>query len=326
MLLASLSLCFALTGATEADTLIAEGVKLRETKQDGAALKKFKAAYRLSRSARAMAQIGLAEQALGRWIQAETHLTAAMERTENRWVRKYEVVLRQALNTIQKKLGHLEVAVTVEGASVYVNGRRVGFTPLSKPTRVVAGSVAIKVKARGYLPATRTIEVAPGMLARERFRLTRRIRSSEVPQRDEPAAQDHGTVRPSATVDSLATQRPPTDTGRSLAPYGYATAGAAVVAAGAGLALRLIGQQHADEYNACLVDRPTQQASCRAERNAGERAEIASIASFAGAGALAVVSALLFALDAPEPSSQTAQQPQCDVGPGLVGVACRVHF
>jgi len=52
-------------GTDPADAAIRRGVDLRRQGQDDQALQEFKKAYELSPSPRALAQIGLAEQALG---------------------------------------------------------------------------------------------------------------------------------------------------------------------------------------------------------------------------------------------------------------------
>lgn len=64
--------------AQSAETLIDEGVQLREQGRDAGALERFQRAYAESRSARALAQVALAEQALGRWVDANAHLTEAL--------------------------------------------------------------------------------------------------------------------------------------------------------------------------------------------------------------------------------------------------------
>lgn len=75
--LAVLSISLLCPGAVRAqsvDRLIEQGVSLREDGRDLEALELFQRAYRRSKSVRAPAQIALAHQALGRWIEAERHL------------------------------------------------------------------------------------------------------------------------------------------------------------------------------------------------------------------------------------------------------------
>src|SRR3954471_17668689 len=79
------------------DSLIAQGVLLREKREDEAALSLFQRDYQLSRSPRALAQVALAEQALGRWIDAQTHLSRALSQGGDPWIAAKASLLRQAL-------------------------------------------------------------------------------------------------------------------------------------------------------------------------------------------------------------------------------------
>jgi len=61
----------AASAATEADAALKRGIDLRRRGDDAQALAEFQRAYAWYRSARALAQIGFAEQGLGRWHDAE---------------------------------------------------------------------------------------------------------------------------------------------------------------------------------------------------------------------------------------------------------------
>src|SRR5689334_14201627 len=65
-------------GDESADRLLKRGVELRKAGKDDEALEAFRAAYTSRPSPRAQAQIGLAEQALGRWGDAERDLSEAL--------------------------------------------------------------------------------------------------------------------------------------------------------------------------------------------------------------------------------------------------------
>lgn len=64
--------------ATSVDDLIHHGVELRRHGDDSGALLEFRRAYEAGHSPRAAAQMGWAEQALGRWLEADAHLREAM--------------------------------------------------------------------------------------------------------------------------------------------------------------------------------------------------------------------------------------------------------
>src|SRR5262245_21211542 len=63
-----------------ADDLVKQGVEQRRQSHDQQALELFKRAYAIDPAPRILAQIGFAEQALGVWADAETHLRTALAR------------------------------------------------------------------------------------------------------------------------------------------------------------------------------------------------------------------------------------------------------
>ncbi len=115
--------------SAQEEALIKHGLELREQHDDEGALAEFQRAYRLSKGVRALAQIALAEQALGRWVDAETHLTQALRHTDDRWIGRYEKLLRQSLASIQGHTGSLQITGAVAGAEILINNEKVGTVP-----------------------------------------------------------------------------------------------------------------------------------------------------------------------------------------------------
>ena len=152
--------------ASEA-ALIRKGLDLRQKGQDEAALQEFRRAYEASNSGRALAQIALAEQALGRWMEAASHLTAALTRTQEGWISHNKKHLNQALNDIQGHLGSLELPGEAKSGTVKVDGVQMAVLPLTGPLRVPAGSIALEVQSPGFLPIFRNVVVPARGLARE---------------------------------------------------------------------------------------------------------------------------------------------------------------
>lgn len=157
--------------AADAAALVKEGIGLRREGKDLAALKKFEEANALQYSPRTVAQIGLAEQAIGRWGAADRHLRAALSEGDDAWVVKNRKSLEQALKTVGQHTGQLEIAGTPAGSEVLVDGEPVGKLPLAGPIGATAGVVAIEVRAPGYMPVVRSAQVVTGGLARESFNL-----------------------------------------------------------------------------------------------------------------------------------------------------------
>jgi len=167
----------------QVEELVRQGIELRRTHNDQAALEAFRSAYEIAPSPRLQAQIGLAEQAVGQWIDAEIDISGALQATRDPWVARNTRTLHAAALAVQKHLGSLEVVGSPAGALVRVDGREVGKLPLSIPVRVTAGEVVVAVSAPGYVELNRKLGIAVGGLTREIFTLQedapRSVASSE---------------------------------------------------------------------------------------------------------------------------------------------------
>lgn len=188
--------------AAEAESCIERGVAARVRGDDDGALREFQSAYRLTPTARVQAQIALAEQALGRWSDAERDLLAALDVRTDPWIARNDASLRQSLTQIQARLSSLDVRVDVAAAEIFINQRSAGAAPLARPLRVAWGTVTIEVRAVGYVTQRRTIEVASGAMAREEFALVR----------------DESTPSRSGSTNTVATPRSATELSVLAAP------------------------------------------------------------------------------------------------------------
>lgn len=311
----------------EVEQLIEAGVDLREQGKDRAALAKFREAFVLSKSSQALAQIALAEQALGRWVDAEAHLREALSTKSNRWVNKRRPLLTRALASIQGRLARLSVEASVEGAEISVNGKSVGHHPMAAPVYVIAGSTVIEVSAEGYWSLSRKVELGGGARAKESFSL--------VPKPVEAAAPPSPAPQFSEAAPVVVAEPGP-EPGPDLLPAGIVAAGGAAVAAGAGIAFLLVRNGHIDEYNddsVCLAGGRTRDENCGASLDSANDAETVMVASFVGAGVLAATAVVLFLLDggggesAPSVAAVNSGPVMgCGAGPGDFGLGCMLKF
>lgn len=146
---------------TDADSLIKNGLELRRQHRDAEALDAFRRAYAAIPSPRALAQIAFAEQALGKWVEAEADLQKALAARDDAWIGRNSSLLQRGLATIQEHLGWIEVAADVTPADVWLNGVDLGTRALPEKLRVEAGSVDIELRAPGYETARRLTTVEP---------------------------------------------------------------------------------------------------------------------------------------------------------------------
>jgi tetratricopeptide (TPR) repeat protein len=258
--------------------LVEQGISLREQGRDAEALALFEQAYAESPTPRTLAQIALAEQALGRLVEAEAHLAEALA-AEDAFIRRNRALLQQAVDEIRRGVGDLSVVGDVEGAEVVIDGQALGVLPLDAPLRVVAGSVRLLVRAAGYEPFETTVTVPGGGAASVSATLVPLAR----------AAVDEGEA------PLVTTSTPGGDGGPGWAlPLGAALAGAGAVGLGVGIGLMVVREDNAQLRQRCSDTDP----ACRAAYQTALDAEAGGIAGFVLGGALAAAGATVLVLGA----------------------------
>lgn len=294
---------FAQTDPSEA--LITHGVALRSAGHDDEALAEFTRAYELSHSPRAVAQMGFAEQALGRWLLADGHVRQALAASGDPWVTRTRAVLEGALAEISRHLGRLEVRANIAGAEVFIENTRVATLPMTEPARVLAGSNVIEVRAVGYHTVSRAVNVPETGLAREVVELV-------------AEASGPGVV-------------PARSGGSTLRTLAWVSAGASALAFGGALVAWRLREGEAGTYNddpRCVGEVSAETlATCAALRESSvqgaQSAETWTAVGLIAGGALAVTAGVLFAVS---PRASRAQAFGCGPGPGTVGVMCGARF
>jgi hypothetical protein len=146
-----------------AEPLIEQGVKLRTEGKYAEALDVFTKAHAASPSARTLAQIGLAEGSMRRWVDAEAHISAALVAHDTPWIenRRNREALEQALSSVRGHIGTIAI-VGPPGAEVSVDGRVIGRLPLPAAIRVGEGPVRVRGSALGRKLADVEAAVAGG--------------------------------------------------------------------------------------------------------------------------------------------------------------------
>nr|MBK7069462.1 PEGA domain-containing protein [Deltaproteobacteria bacterium] len=238
---------------TSLNAQISRGVALRRQGRDAAALEVFQSAWRSSRAPRALAQVALAEQALGRWVAAEAHLVEALAAARDPWVRSRLAILQSALAEIRRHVGRLDVVGEPSGAEVVLDGAVVGQLPLSTMLRVPTGSLTFTVRSEGYFPVTRTVQVDGRYPLREPVRLasvTARVAAPELVA--PPSEPERALPLERAALPQRTTPRTP-----ALRYAGYAligTGAAALAVSGVFLGINLIASGEASSATPSSAD------------------------------------------------------------------------
>jgi hypothetical protein len=229
----------------DAASLLRRGVELRRENRNEEALALFARAVAASPTPVARAELALAEQALGRWLDAERDLDAALAARDDAWIAKHAASLEDALGVIRQHLAWITVDVDVAAAEARLDGRAV---PPAKETRVAAGSFVLEVTAPGYVPDARRVALAASEHARVSVTLTP-IAAPAPSRPEEPVAP---TAAPAATTTAPRDEPAPSRPARSLVgPIALGAAGVVGLAAGTYFGLRTF-QKKSDRDAACV--------------------------------------------------------------------------
>jgi tetratricopeptide (TPR) repeat protein len=302
------------------ESIVREGLDLRRAGRDAEALAVFERALAVDGSARTRAQVALAEQALGLWVEAERELSAALAAGDDPWFAHRRGALQAALDAIRVRLATLNVETNVAGAELWVNGSNAGTMPLRLPLRIVAGTISIEVRAPGFETQTRTVQVAPQTHARELMDLTR----LSTP----PTLLANATGTPERTVsvplDRLAVS--PAENATGVRTAAWVSLGSAVVLlAGAGLAA-ILQNTNAAVYNddaRCFYGGLTRDQRCGGYREAASTAQAAAVIEFEAAAVAVGLSVVLFNMTPRAGGTARLQSLQCTAG---IGIQCGATF
>jgi len=189
------------------EDLNSKGVSARLAGDNRGALHWFQQAYDLTHSPRATAQLGLVQQALGRWDLAEPLVTRAVQSRSDPWIKKYEAELAKALETIRQHVAHLELVSDPAQTDVFVNGSLVGRLPLSEPVPVVVGQVDLELRASGYRNAIRNLTMKPFQYERIFVRLQKEAATATVVPTVEEATKSPSGAATTTTTTTTAPVR-----------------------------------------------------------------------------------------------------------------------
>lgn len=304
-----------------------KGLALSTQNESEQALAAFQRAHRLAPSERTFGQMGLAEAELGRWVESEVHLTAALQSDSTDWLAKWRKTLERELGYVRRHVGSLLVIGTV-GAQVSVDGQIVGTLPLTKMLRVGEGMRRVVARADGYDELVESVTVSGGGSATAEMVLKSLARN---------------------TADPLLTGADPVpappETWRPLQIAFWSTAAGAAVAAGVAIYETALWSSRTSAFQAhegslpggrrgpdCAeLDAGRGGAGCQALYDRLTSARTASVAAYVVTGVLVASSAVLF-LVTPPPAriDERAAAPilsfRCGPGATPLGLFCQGSF
>jgi len=141
--------------------LFNEGKKLFRDGKYGQAEASFEAAWAIALQSKGIAaNLGETEMHLGKPREAAEHLTISLRLAPPNDPQRPRTAANLA--TVKAKIGTLVVTANVEGAEVFVDGKKMGDTPLADPIFVDPGKIKLRVRREGYAPQEKELDVAAG--------------------------------------------------------------------------------------------------------------------------------------------------------------------
>jgi len=159
MLVAS-SPAFAQTSPAEAESHFKRGVALYQEADFKAALVEFKRAYELSKNWRLLYNVAQAQYQAHDYAEALATFETYLHEGGDKLPRQRRAEVDKEIARLRARVGRITIRASVQDAVVSVDDEAVGPAPVTR--NVAVGARRVTVKKDGYVPWTRSVEVASG--------------------------------------------------------------------------------------------------------------------------------------------------------------------
>ena len=288
------------------DHLQSKGRIERAFAQYEEALSAYRAAYQAYPDPQIYFPIALAEQRLGRFIDALDHYRSLLDEEDLPPALREQV--KAHLIEVKKNLAAVVFEVVPDGTQVLIDNKKVAESPMSQPVFIEPGRHTYALTRDGYTPVEGKVDLEPGKEMRKRVELERMPVVIESPQPHHPRAHHRHEAHAS---------RVPLWVGLGV------TGALAIAGAGTGIAALRRHSQYRDES---LPDKQRNYARTRGQ-------ELARLTDVLLGGALvgaAVTAYYYYAVLEPSreqrPPADRAVEVVPSVGPGWAGVAALGRF
>lgn len=306
--------------AAPAQDLIQQGISLRHSGQDEAALGVFlEAERRAPTSVRVLLHVTAAAQAAGRWLLAHQYLQKASAYKNTAYYQRYRASIRGMEEAVAQQVGQFRISGSPAGAEVLINGERIGTLPIEDAKVLEVGSYVLEVRKPGFFPVRRPFTVAPGgNLSQEAVELKPGGLSASKDEAGAAAARG-GSSTPARS-----------GLGASWITWTLAGSGAALLATSTvAFVIREQKASHWNDAGRCLAEGDptvTRQQLCGTVRNDANTAQTIGIATGAlGVGLVGGALAHWIWTSGP-PSAQRNSVGLAKCGIGLGSVLCQGSF
>ncbi len=206
------------------EVLIREGVSLRRSGDDAKAYGYIKRAYEISHTPRTTAQLGLVEQALGRFLDSQQHLSEALDGNDA-WVDQNRAVLEKSRESVRQHLGKIELHGLPAGAVVGISGQPPIPVPKDGVLWVPPGMVKLALSAPDHTSVSKEAVASAGMSVELEVDFPL---AAPGPGTETAARQASTETNGAAATVTTTRAAEPDDSKRTLRIAGLVTAGAGV--------------------------------------------------------------------------------------------------
>jgi hypothetical protein len=146
----------------EARQHFAQGLKLYKEGDHDAALVQFERAYSIKPNYKVLYNIAQCYFELHQYVEARDTLARYLKDGEGNVDPERKTAVEKDLGELERRIAHLKLLVDVDGATVYVDGKRVGVTPIPSLLDVNEGQRTVSIEAPDRGSKQRVVRVAGG--------------------------------------------------------------------------------------------------------------------------------------------------------------------
>ena len=295
--------------------------------EEAAAL--FRRAHELVPSARTLRGMGLAVFEARRYAESIHYLRDALVDTRRPLNGKQRSEVEATLQRAKLFVGSLRLSVVPADAQVLINGRP-ALRETDGTILTDSGWLDVEASAEGYETLLKRVRMSAGDRQELSVHLTPLRAADPAPlgvattQQPKAAAAASLPAAPEPALSSAAERE--ASGSHALQTWKWVTAGAAVLALGAGGTMLAVQKVKAPAYEAECVRANNPAPDCESRRTLlGTTLWAGSITGLALGGVLTALSVTLFALDTHQSRADASPALSCS-GAGDIGVSCRVRF
>jgi hypothetical protein len=160
-------------GKDKASAHFERGVALaREGKLEAAVLE-FEGAYRAHPHYSVLFNLGQARAAMGQSVEAVDAFRRYLDEGGTAIDRARRAHVLELVAFHEKRIGSLELVVEPDGAEIWIDGRLLGTSPVSRPVKLAEGTHSVSIRKDGFGPVAGSVRVEAGSTAKLALRVER---------------------------------------------------------------------------------------------------------------------------------------------------------